>query len=565
MAVWGNGTKTRPGISSPYGPRTGGYSSFHEGTDFIGYPLVYAGIGGKVTFVGNLSNASGLSVAIDIAERGPKGETITLVHMHLADTRVRVGQTITETTVVGKMGMTGNATGPCDHFEVRYWLNGTKRTVDPVPWLDARVRAGAPASGGGSGLWPMHDRYGAQYVMEFQTHLKALNLYSGDIDGQDGDLTQKAVKVIQGWLGFTGADIDGLWGPDTDKRFDMVVAGGKFVTRPTKDIQTFLKAQNVWNSPWPIDGEWGLQTSMATYRYQRKVGLTADAQWGAATDAKAFPVTEPKPPVEGPVGKNVTTRSNIDIQKKLAARGFYDGDIDGVYGAGTTAGVVLLQKEGDLEPDGIWGAETDVYGFKRAAVFRTAVQGVDVPWAGTKVTGRVITGVNVHHFGGTQDDRAYFAGANSRKSCPTLVLLTDGRLFEYIPPSLQPWSSGAADANRIAVEMQNVTRDPDWQISTAQVKTLIALFVEVYTRNEIGGVQVDVQLNRQSIEGHQELAGAATLCPGPYVMEHLDEWIAEAVRLTTPTEPEPELNYVVPKALGDSIKEAVSVAFSRAV
>jgi len=142
MTVWGNGTKTKPHVTSGYGPRTGGAFSFHYGCDFNGYSTVKSIESGKVTFAGLMNDKAGYAVAYDLDEKGPKGEIITVVHMHLraGSIRVRVGQRIGEGQSLGTMGQTGNATGDCDHIEIRFWAGSKYTTTDPVPWISNRIK-----------------------------------------------------------------------------------------------------------------------------------------------------------------------------------------------------------------------------------------------------------------------------------------------------------------------------------------------------------------------------------------------------------------------------------------
>lgn len=147
MTTWPNGSKTKkPTVSSPYGPRKGGVSSFHAGTDFTGYLLVKAITTGRVTHVGPLTLAAGNAVAYDLAEKGPDGETITVVHMHLQRWAVKVGDIVKPGQQIGTMGASGNATGRCDHVEVRYWLRGAATTRDPEKWIAGRIKAEAVAA-----------------------------------------------------------------------------------------------------------------------------------------------------------------------------------------------------------------------------------------------------------------------------------------------------------------------------------------------------------------------------------------------------------------------------------
>jgi murein DD-endopeptidase MepM/ murein hydrolase activator NlpD len=128
-----------PSISSPYGPRIGGDSNFHHGTDFIGFAIGKAVLGGTVTLAGQFTKNAGISVAID--SKDPiTGKLVTIVYMHASSVRVRKGQVVNAGDAIMNVGSTGNATGVCDHTEIRYWdgpTPGVPRTVDPVPTIKA--------------------------------------------------------------------------------------------------------------------------------------------------------------------------------------------------------------------------------------------------------------------------------------------------------------------------------------------------------------------------------------------------------------------------------------------
>lgn len=139
-AVWPNGTKTKPTVSSPYGPRTmvGGYSNFHYGTDFIGFTTGKSVLPGVVTLAGPYTAKSGLSVAVD--SKDPiTGKPVTIVYMHASKVLVRKGQVVKAGDSLITVGHTGNATGNCDHTEIRYWANGTFTTVNPEAKIAAWI------------------------------------------------------------------------------------------------------------------------------------------------------------------------------------------------------------------------------------------------------------------------------------------------------------------------------------------------------------------------------------------------------------------------------------------
>jgi murein DD-endopeptidase MepM/ murein hydrolase activator NlpD len=101
------------GITSPFGPRNG---AFHHGADIacgIGQPL-YASRTGRVVFAGDAGDVYGNTVAID------HGNTYMTVYAHMTRVIARVGDVVRTGAEIGTCGMTGNATGPHVHFELRY-------------------------------------------------------------------------------------------------------------------------------------------------------------------------------------------------------------------------------------------------------------------------------------------------------------------------------------------------------------------------------------------------------------------------------------------------------------
>jgi murein DD-endopeptidase MepM/ murein hydrolase activator NlpD len=65
------------------------------------------------------------------------GRGVVSMYAHLSTISVGVGRSVTAGSVVGRLGATGEATGPHLHFEVR--LRGA--AVDPFPALDWRADA----------------------------------------------------------------------------------------------------------------------------------------------------------------------------------------------------------------------------------------------------------------------------------------------------------------------------------------------------------------------------------------------------------------------------------------
>jgi murein DD-endopeptidase MepM/ murein hydrolase activator NlpD len=119
-------------LTSPFGLRTygGGFlPTSHYGVD-IGVPIgtpVYATLPGRVRFAGEMR---GYGQVIWLEHRGD----VLTVYAHLSRLEVRSGETVSGRQLIGRSGVSGNASGPHLHFEV--WKGG--RPVDPVQVLGRR-------------------------------------------------------------------------------------------------------------------------------------------------------------------------------------------------------------------------------------------------------------------------------------------------------------------------------------------------------------------------------------------------------------------------------------------
>lgn len=128
-------TKGAFAISSPYGyrdPQISGWS-FHGGVDIVtgkgdstGVPVV-AAKAGTVIYVSEGYRGYGHQVLIDHG----KGITTRYAHMQPHSLLVSIGEKVTAGQQIGKIGSTGNTTGPHLHFEVM--VDGVK--VEPKEFL----------------------------------------------------------------------------------------------------------------------------------------------------------------------------------------------------------------------------------------------------------------------------------------------------------------------------------------------------------------------------------------------------------------------------------------------
>ncbi len=115
-------------VSSLYGPRWG---RVHEGIDIAaptGTP-VRAARAGKVLYAQNGIRGYGKLV---ILRHSPNFAT---VYAHLSRIGVRAGDFVERGKVIGKVGMTGRATSPHLHFEIRH----RRASVDPLIYLPGRM------------------------------------------------------------------------------------------------------------------------------------------------------------------------------------------------------------------------------------------------------------------------------------------------------------------------------------------------------------------------------------------------------------------------------------------
>jgi len=108
-----------------------------RGTDVLAAApgtVVWAGLG---LYTGSPSSAKdpyGLAVAIR-HDFGYKNQQLYTIYAHMDDVEVALGQWVETGGVVGKVGSTGNTTGPHLHFEVRLGDNSFYATRNPELWI----------------------------------------------------------------------------------------------------------------------------------------------------------------------------------------------------------------------------------------------------------------------------------------------------------------------------------------------------------------------------------------------------------------------------------------------
>lgn len=126
-------------VTSPFGRRVSpfGYSiDFHAGTDFAAPPgtPIYATAGGLVTYSGTRRDGYGYQVRVE-HEYG-----FVTLYAHCSRVLVKIDQVVKRGDPIALLGMTGAATGPHVHYEIRLKQsdNFSNYEIFLNPWPFAR-------------------------------------------------------------------------------------------------------------------------------------------------------------------------------------------------------------------------------------------------------------------------------------------------------------------------------------------------------------------------------------------------------------------------------------------
>ena len=245
-------------------------------------------------------------------------------------------------------------------------------------------------------------QYGSEgaEVTKLQKKLQDLGYLAGYADGKFGVETQAAVIAFQKNNNLTA---DGKAGTATQNKLysgTAVRAGGKAVKingtntsgKDTKGIASTgyetlefgssgdavrklqRRLEALGYKPGYTDGKFGATTEAAVMAFQANNGLTVDGKAGPATQ-RALYGTSPKSSVTYSTlrpGDNGEAVRNM--QYTLYELGYYDGAIDGIYGATTSDAVRAFQIENKLQPvDGIAGNATLSRLYSSSAIAAAAV------------------------------------------------------------------------------------------------------------------------------------------------------------------------------------------------
>lgn len=119
-----------------------------------------------------------------------------------------------------------------------------------------------------------------------------------------------------------------------------------------QDVQNRLRQAGVYGGR--IDGVWGGDSQAALERFQQAHQLQVTGQLNQATAATLGldPGTLLVPTAMPPPADQLRPTSVQAIQARLRSLGFYNGAVDGVWGAGTQSAIERLQQGRGLQPNG---------------------------------------------------------------------------------------------------------------------------------------------------------------------------------------------------------------------
>ena len=120
-----------------------------------------------------------------------------------------------------------------------------------------------------------------------------------------------------------------------------------------RQLQEALKEAG--HDPGPVDGEFGPATEAAVRAFQQEKEIAVD---GVVGDITWLNIDEDAVFSHPVVRRGSTGLAVRQVQKRLTLAGYDAGGVDGIFGAGTEAGVKALQRDSGLTQDGVVGPQT---------------------------------------------------------------------------------------------------------------------------------------------------------------------------------------------------------------
>lgn len=185
-------------------------------------------------------------------------------------------------------------------------------------------------------------------VRELQQQLQNLGYFDLQPTGLFREATRDAVIQFQQDQGLIP---DGIVGEETWSRLRSGEIGGTSLKLGDRGpevstLQEQLKAAGFYDGP--VTGVYGELTLEAVKAYQQAQGLTPDGIYGSRTQAS----------LEGrsPRDQSLSSRSDpqvLELQRRLKARGFYEGPLDGILGPQTQEAISRAQERYGISPEDI--------------------------------------------------------------------------------------------------------------------------------------------------------------------------------------------------------------------
>jgi len=182
-------------------------------------------------------------------------------------------------------------------------------------------------------------------VSEIQALLKLLGYYAGSVDGVYRVNTAAAVSAFQQAIGLQA---DGVVGPDTWNR--LLPPAPTATATPSTVTSTSTPAPVASPTPAPAPVASPSPTPTPSPTSASSSGSASSTSDNSAEETASVDLPILRIGMRGPAVSR--------LQERLQVLEFYDGAIDGVFGAATQAAVQAAQREFDLEPDGVVGPDT---------------------------------------------------------------------------------------------------------------------------------------------------------------------------------------------------------------
>lgn len=554
----------------------------------------------------------------------PAGAEVGHCHLDNYTDSPGVGTRVIEGTVLGRVGNSGNSTGPHLHQEVRNYA-----TTDGYwKFFDPNRVVGGGSSGGvvqanqrvagpnGANARPTPDRTQPAVADRF--------IKAGDVGTFDGWIRGEAVEGNNVW--FHGA-YSGLWfwsGGFTDKgTHDLAdmnpaqvqphqrVAGpngakqrhdpstgqpeGGFLQPGTiGDFNGWIRGQNVeGNDIWFR----GLHSGMWSWS-------------GGFTDKGTHDLADLNPPDPGP-GPDGNERTAVAAGAKVRSTPYVNAAQTGFITGDTAVSMLAFAHAEAVEGNDVWFRHATGWswsgGFTSAStanlpeetappkpnpgnplnplglpqytpVYPRAVIGLEAPLgfvdcvvggvrASRKQKGNppvptdgVIRYFIIHWTGVTADQTVFFSQCNDRGSCPTTYVNGNAETTEFIRPGAKPAATGA-DWNYRSWAVEVQMLGGPIPISDEQIDEVIEQMV--FLREHNGSLLDGAPV--EFLLDREHVIGdrdtRATTCPGDYLYGKIPWMIEEAQRRYDERHPEPTDQYVVPVELGNQIRTLVNEAF----